>query len=344
MKKAIVIGHFAWKENAMIGATIKARNILKQLQSEYGNDNIGSVDIYKWRNNFFSVLLTIVFSFTKSKNIVFVCSDTSAILLLLYRTLKRIFRCRLFYCVVGGDFAELIEKAGTQKIHRLNVIDWFLVETFDCFNDLNRLGFKNTKLMKNFKCIVPVTSKKLREKETNNPLKLCTFSRVVEEKGISDAICAVEDINTYHKMECELTVYGQVDSGYKNTFEGLIEESKHSHYGGIIDSNMAVEILQEYDILLFPTKFQTEGIPGTIIDAFAAGLPIICSDWVRRKELITDELNGIVYPFGSYEGLVESIVKLISNPELRKKLAVESLKSFDNYSAKEAIKPLTDLL
>ena len=38
-----------------------------------------------------------------------------------------------------------------------------------------------------------------------------------------------------------------------------------------MDSEKTVKTLENYYLLLFPTKFRTEGIPGTIIDALSAG-------------------------------------------------------------------------
>lgn len=43
-------------------------------------------------------------------------------------------------------------------------------------------------------------------------------------------------------------------------------------YCGTVSFDKTTEVLKEYFALVFPTRFYTEGIPGTIIDAFASGL------------------------------------------------------------------------
>jgi len=51
------------------------------------------------------------------------------------------------------------------------------------------------------------------------PYKLCTFSRVLKEKGIEDAINAVIKVNTDCGREvCTLDIYGQIDENTKMRF------------------------------------------------------------------------------------------------------------------------------
>ncbi len=52
--------------------------------------------------------------------------------------------------------------------------------------------------------------------------------------------------------------------------------------------------------MLFPTKFKTEGIPGTIIDAYASGLTVVSSIWDNYNEIIDDGITGIGYEIDNY--------------------------------------------
>lgn len=77
----------------------------------------------------------------------------------------------------------------------------------------------------------------------------------------------------------------------------------------------SVETLKNYFALVFPTLFYTEGIPGTIIDAYAAGLPVISSKWESYDDVIEDNITGIGYKFGSDDALVETLEMIKSNPQ-----------------------------
>ena len=341
MKKVTVIGHFDWQDNNMIGAVVKARNIYEELQNQFNPKQVAYVDIYEWRKRIGSVLIDIVISFVTSKNIVLVCSDTSGALMTLLTRLKRVFHNKILYCVVGGDMAEILE-SHPERIEGLACIDKLFVETSDCLQGLERIGLRNASILKNFKHIEAVNKNDL-SKTFEKPYRFCTFSRVVEQKGITDAILAIHRVNEdYGQRICSLDIYGSIDPTYKEKFELLLEENSDSRYCGVINSNKSVAVLKEYYCLLFPTKYQTEGIPGTIIDGFAAGLPIICSDWIRCRQIVEDGKNGIVYPFGDFDALIESIKIAVNNQESFGKLRYGCLDSFTLYEPEIAIAPLVE--
>lgn len=99
----------------------------------------------------------------------------------------------------------------------------------------------------------------------------------MKEKGIEDAINAVKTVNKEAgRIVYTLDIYGQVDSRQTQWFENLKNTfPDYIKYRGLIDYDKSVDVLKNYCVLLFPTHFYTEGIPGTILDAYAAGIPVI---------------------------------------------------------------------
>lgn len=57
------------------------------------------------------------------------------------------------------------------------------------------------------------------------------------------------------------------------------------------------KILEKYDAMLFPTHYPTEGIPGSVIDAYISGIPVVASEWTYARELIEDGKTGKIIPF-----------------------------------------------
>lgn len=343
MRTVSVIGHLDWKENNMIGAVVKARNILEELQNQLGETQVGNVDIYNWRKYKIRVLLDIVKAFVLYRNIILVCSDTSEQLMFFFNVLKRVFHNKILYAVVGGDIHVLLAQNYTQ-VKRLSVIDVFFVETADCVEGMKQLGISNVELLRNFKCMESLSIDEL-VLEHDGLFKFCTFSRVIEQKGITDAIQAVTDINREKGRKiCELDIYGTIDASYKEKFLQLMKDNEAVRYCGCVDSNNAVDVLKGYYCLLFPTKYQTEGIPGTIIDGFAAGVPVICADWVRCRQLVTDGKDGIVYPFNDYEELVKKMNYAMEHTDYIFELKKGCIDSYTKYRADVAVKPLLDEL
>ena len=64
---------------------------------------------------------------------------------------------------------------------------------------------------------------------------------------------------------------------------------------------ISVDVLKSYFFLLFPTKCPGEGIPGTIIDAYAAGLPVVSSLYPNFAEIIDEGVTGLGYEFDNVD-------------------------------------------
>lgn len=101
--------------------------------------------------------------------------------------------------------------------------------------------------MYNFKELEPLAESDI-EYPKSEPYKLCTFSRVMKEKGIEDAINAVESVNAHFgRTVYTLDIFGQIDVEYKERFSQL-EKSfpDYISYGGAIEANKSVETLKSY--------------------------------------------------------------------------------------------------
>lgn len=148
------------------------------------------------------------------------------------------------------------------------------------------------------------------------PYRLCTFSRVLEEKGIGIAVEAVETVN--RKLGCrayELDIYGPVDDRYKDAFEELMKKSSDAvRYGGAVLPEHTTETLKQYFLLLFPTYYGGEGFAGTLLDAMAAGVPSAASDWRFNSEVVDDSI-GFLYEPKNTEVLIELLHRLYQHPE-----------------------------
>lgn len=335
MKKVAVIGHLDWTENHMIGAVVKARNILVQLEKQFGSDQVGNVDIYMWRNHKETVLKGILYAFAHYRNIVLVCSDTSVALMTMFKMLKKVFHNKILYCVVGGNMAELLDD-NPKQIESLSNIDYFFAETHNCVEGMKKIGIDNVTILKNFKDIK--TYKDFDFKQGT----FCTFSRVTKEKGIEDAIKAIELLNRDGYM-CRLDIYGEIDPEFSSEFERLLS-SKRCKYCGVVNADEASRIIRQYYALIFPTRFDSEGMPGTIIDAFAASSLIICSHWKYCDEMICHRENGLVYPFKDGQKLVSVMKYAMDNPDEMAKYRQSAGMSYKNYSPEVSILPLLEHL
>lgn len=101
-----------------------------------------------------------------------------------------------------------------------------------------------------------------------------------------------------------------------------------------------MEILSGYFALLFPTQYYTEGIPGTIIDSYAAGVPVISARWKSYADVVIEGVTGLGYEFNTnvdFERILESIV---ADPSIVARLKDGCIKKAEDFLPENAIKPL----
>ena len=143
-------------------------------------------------------------------------------------------------------------------------------------------------------------------------MRFCIFSRITPTKGIEDAIKAVSLANEKAgKTIATLDMYGNVEACDRPWFDAVKASMPETvAYWGRVEFDKSVFKLKEYTALLFPTYYPGEGLAGTVIDAFAAGLPIIASDWHDNANIITDNKNGFIFPTRDVNRLAEIILDI----------------------------------
>src|SRR6185503_355520 len=84
-----------------------------------------------------------------------------------------------------------------------------------------------------------------------------------------------------------------------------------------------------FDALALPSRY--EGLPYVILEAFAAGLPIITTSASASRTLVHDKQNGLVVPPDDVHLLAVAIEELFSSKSLLTEMASASRSSAQNY-------------
>ena len=72
-------------------------------------------------------------------------------------------------------------------------------------------------------------------------------------------------------------------------------------------------VLNEFDIVCLPTSYG-EGVPQALIEAAAAGKPIVTTDMPGCREIVKDGINGLLVPPKNSIALADAIQKLAEVP------------------------------
>ena len=310
-KKILLAASTSKKKNRLDGVTIKSRVLEEFLLNQEGI-TLYSVDTDNYKRDFFSIILKLIFGIRKCDKIVICSSSPGAAKLLKF--LRKI-KCKkeIYYFVAGGVIGDKI-RDHVYDIRNYACLTHIFVESEKLKKQLNNLSLNNVSQLNNFRYI-----KKFKNNYMNtNEYKFVFFARVNKQKGVEECIRVVQDINKKTKYHVTLDIYGQCTSEYLEELQKMFDEN--IHYKGAITPNnkREYEILSKYDVLLFPTKYYNEGLPGTIIEAYISSLAIVASEWKYAHEYISDSKNGYIFNFDDYNDFYQKVLKILDRKKIEK--------------------------
>lgn len=341
MKKVCVIGHFGFGKELLNGQTIKTKIVTTELEKQLGCEQIMKIDTHGGARALPKVMIQMARGFRSCENIIILPAQNGVrIFAPLCAAFRKLYKRKLHYIVIGGWLDNLLER-NPRLLKALDSFTAIYIETRTMKHDLEKRGLRNLCILPNFKDIPILTEDELVY-PTGEPYRLCTFSRVMKEKGIEDAVEAVKAVNEkYGRTVYILDIYGQVDAEQTKWFEDLKASFPDCvRYKGSVAYDKSVEVLKDYFALLFPTRFYTEGIPGTIIDAYAAGVPVISAKWESFADAVEDGITGIGYDFGIRNELLQILCEIAVMPTIiseKKKNCIASAKEFSPDSVMQEI-------
>lgn len=331
MKRVGIVGHFGNGQSLLNGQTIKTKIVASELKRVLGNDNVWTIDTHGGVKSLFKIPLLLIFALIRCKNVVILPAQNGLrIIAPLLFMLNLFFQRKIHYIVIGGWMPNLILNRSFLT-HCLKRFDHIYVETSIMKKTLDERGFSNVIIMQNCKPLDIISKHDIKNIDSDE-FRLCIFSRIMKQKGLEHAVAAIKTLNErFGKYSCSLDIYGQIEFSETEWFNKLQKTFPDNVcYKGVVPFDKSVDVLKNYSALLFPTLFFTEGIPGTIIDAYAAGLPVISSKWASFSDIVNEEKTGYGYEFGSFEQLCSLLEKLMFSKnkinEMRENCIIEANK------------------
>ncbi len=160
---------------------------------------------------------------------------------------------------------------------------------------------------------------KLKEKR-KQPTKIFTIlflGALGKRKGIYDIVKAMPLILEKNDKFLLKIVGPEEDSGVRTEIKAMCNQNNLTKNVNILSPVDGVEkynLLSESDVFILPSY--AENFPIAMIEAMAAGLPLIMSNIKAISEIIQDGVNGFLVEPGNYEGIAKKILFLMQNREI----------------------------
>ena len=309
------IGRIDPDETMVDGQTVKTRTLYRYLVRRFGASSVRAVDTRDYRRETGRVVRELIRCLHECDDVVVLLSSGGRRALFpILRLASAALGVRVYHDLIGGALADDVEAdASGRLVRHLNSFEVNWVETRALADRLRALGVRNASHLPNFKDVDDVDVDP--RVPPGPPYRLCALSRVTPEKGIDNAVRAVAAINGDGPPVVTLDVFGPIEPSYEERFRRLVDSVPHVRYAGRVPPERAAAAVSGHFALIFPTEWIGEGVPGTIIDAMHAGLPVVASRWPYYCEMLQDGVTGLSYDFDRPELLEATIRELIALPE-----------------------------
>lgn len=227
-------------------------------------------------------------------------------------------------------------------------MSWLIKASTDCyialasfvFNQLRDLGVKEEKLH-----LMPNTVEYAKwaikdNYEYNGAFKLVYVAYVYDGKRQHVIAEVLNKLKDKYNIQCDC--YGDVDSGEHKVYAEKVQ-SLINKYGlednmrlcGRVDNELLRSKLSEYDAYICPTLMEMS--PVNVMEAQAAGLPVIASNVGGMPDLIHDGVDGLLFECDNIDDISDKLVRFIEDKTLREKLGKQGRKQVSElYNSKIA--------
>ncbi len=157
-------------------------------------------------------------------------------------------------------------------------------------------------------------------------------ARLLWDKGVAEFVAAAQRLNA-QGINAEFIIAGDPDPGNPASIpEETLRMWRELPFIGMLGhvTDMAV-LLESADVMVLPSY--REGLPRSLIEAAAAGLPIVTTDVPGCRETVENGVNGFLTPARDSLALAKALLKILENPELAEQMGVagraKALSEFD---------------
>lgn len=339
-RKVLVVGYFGEKSNKLDGQTIKTRSLYHLLKkSKIDVDYFDTESVKYSKLSIFKLLYKIL-----------LCDDI--FYLPAQNNLRNFFpylykvnfllNKEIYYFMIGGWLPEFLNE-NKRLIPKLKSINKIFCETKVVKQKLeSSFNFNNTDYFPNFREFVS------RDKESLSfnieCVKFVYLGRVAEAKGIMEILKIEKYLESNRLFNFKIDIYGPIASEFELKFMESIKKCKYINYLGKIEPIEIQNVLDNYDVMLFPTKSFTEGLPGTVIDSFVSGLPVVASNWKHAEEFLMNKKTGFIFDFNEFEQFNHIILQILNGDYDILKMKKRCLLEASLYSETKALEVILNLL
>jgi L-malate glycosyltransferase len=160
-----------------------------------------------------------------------------------------------------------------------------------------------------------------QKKQTSEPYILYT-GRLETQKGLVDLIESARYVCQKHRnLKFVLVGKGTIEKMLRTMVSKLGLGQNLFFAGYISNRDKLIEYYRNATIYVLPSYY--EGLPTSLLEAMACGIPSIATNVDGSSEVITDGETGLLVPPRNPKMLAEAILKLLNDESLRSRMGAK---------------------
>lgn len=156
-----------------------------------------------------------------------------------------------------------------------------------------------------------------RRRQSDGVLRVLTVGSLIPRKGVDQIIQAMAGADNRENLFLSIVGTGPEAAALSQMVSDL-GLARNVRFVGQVAASDIPDTLADADIFVLASH--SEGRPNVILEAMAAGLPIIASDIDGTNELVTHNKNGLLFPDGSIKELTFLLDGLSKDSQRRREL------------------------
>jgi colanic acid/amylovoran biosynthesis glycosyltransferase len=197
---------------------------------------------------------------------------------------------------------------------------------------------------------IPIEEFPLRERNfpANGEWRFVQACRLIEKKGLATTLHAFTNFLA-HYPDAMLTIAGAgLLLDQLRMLARKLKIDNRVFFPGFVSQEKLREIFYTSHIFLHPSETgvdgDQEGIPNSMLEAMASGLPVFATNHGGIPEAIENGVSGILVPERDYETLARLLLESVQNPRLLERLARAGAKVVaDKFNQRSQVRRLEEI-
>lgn len=193
-----------------------------------------------------------------------------------------------------------------------------------------------------FKKSTPESKIGIRERFSNDSKLIVYTGRLVPWKGV-DTVIKIMPVLIEKLGKVHFLILG--DGPEKNELKELVSSmnlTDNVHFEGKIEQEKIIDYLKEADLFVLNTNY--EGLSHTILEAMAAGIPIVTTKVGGNPEILENEKSGLLVNYDNKEELSRAIIRVLSDENLRDSLIKNARNKLEKFKWADTVKKTIEVI